>query len=238
MKKWPVLSTLLIVSIAYLGCAAAPKVPFSVEKRLKVKTVAVVELPEPEKYFLDPGQLPGGPAFYMFGALGGLVLGGIEGARAESATNEFTQAIAPHSPKVSNAWNESIIQLLKERGYQVTAVPSLPKSKEADHVDYSPIRGKYDAVFVSTMSAGYAVEPKVEPRVLIDVKLLSSECSDTLFYDQYVYGTRQFGQMTFIERDGQYTYPDRGALISDPKRASSALRTGVLEISKRVASSF
>lgn len=227
---------LLTITALTAGCATVEKTALSPDSKKKIKTIAMIGVTEPGKYFLDPGQAPGGAVLYAFGALGGLILGGIEASRAENATNEFTSAVKPTNPDVARHWNASISTLLQERGYEVTQLPELPKKTDGKEVDCSSIAGKYDAVLLSSISTGYAVESSIEPRVGAFVKLTSSNCADTHFTDAYIYSAKPLGKLTHVERDSKFTFSSRDALLADPQTARLALRTGLTEIAKRVTS--
>lgn len=229
---------LLLVSILATGCATVERAPLSPEAKSRIKTVALVAVDEPEKYFLIPGQMPAGSALYMFGALGGLVLGGIEASRAESATNEFTAAVKPTHPDVARHWNDSIAESLQTKGYVVTRLPRLSKKHGEKELDCTPMAGKFDAVLLTSISAGYAVESSVEPRVVALVRLASSNCTDTHFSDGYLYSARPIGEYTHIERDPKFAFASRDALMADPQTAKQALRTGLAEIARRAASAL
>jgi hypothetical protein len=230
--------TLLTVTVLASGCATVEKTALSSDSKKKIKTIAMISVAEPGKYFLDPGQVPGGAALYAFGALGGLILGGIEASRAENATNEFTAAVKPTNPDVARHWNESVSILLQGRGYEVTQLPELPKKTDGKELDCSSIAGKYDAVLLSNISTGYAVESNVEPRVGAFVRLTSANCTDTHFTDSYIYSAKPIGKLTHLERDSKFTFSSRDSLLADPQTARLALRTGLTEIAKRLTSEF
>jgi hypothetical protein len=230
------IAVLLMASLLTGGCATVGKTAFSPDSKKRIKTIAVMDVPEPEKYFLDPGQAPGGAALYIFGALGGLILGGIEASRAESATNAFTAAMRTTNPEVARHWNETVIGLLQEKGYEVAQLPALPMKADGKDYDCASIAGKFDAVLFSSISTGYAVETGVEPRVFVSLRLTSSSCSDTHYSDSFVYSARPFGSVTHLLRDARFTFSSRDALIANPQTAKQALRTGLGEIAKRAAS--
>lgn len=230
------IAAVLSASLLIAGCSTVNKTTLSAESKKKIKTVAVVAATEPEKYFLDPGQLPGGAGLYVFGALGGLILGGIEVSRVESASNEFTAAIRPSNPDVARHWNEGVTALLQSKGYEVVQLAQLPKKADGKEIDCSSVSGKYDALLLSTISTGYAVEVAVEPRVLATVRLASGDCVDTLYSDGILYSSKPLGKFTHIGRDPKFSFPSREALLADPKKATDALRTGLSEIAKRATS--
>lgn len=238
MKSNRLIAAALLLAALCSGCATVDKTAFSSESKKHIKTVAFVTVPEPEKYFLDPGQAPGGFALYAFGALGGLVLGGIEAARVESATNEFTSAIKPTTPALAQQWNEGVMSLLQAKGYEVTQIPALLQKTDGKEVDCSSIAGKFDAVFLSSFTAGYAIGSTAEPRVGASVLLMSGNCATKHFSDAFIYSAKPSGQLTHVERDAKFSFQSRDALIANPEMAKQALRTGLNEITKKAMTDF
>lgn len=211
----------------------------SAESRQKIKTVALVAVPEPEKYPLNPGQVPGGTLLYGFGAIGGLVLGSIEASRYETATNEFTSAVKPTRPAIAQHWNEILLSSLQSRGYQVTLVPELPMKKDAQEADCSGLAGKYDAVVLSSISSGYAVADAVRPFATAKVRMLSGDCSQTYFADVFGYSTALVkAPPTYSVGDARFNFPSREALLSNPELVKEAMRTGVGTVAQNVAAAL
>ena len=233
------LAVLLMASLLFSGCTTLEKTAFAPDSKKKIKTIAVIGVSEPDNYVLDPGQVTGGSALYAFGALGGLILGGIEASRTENATKEFTASVRGTQPGLAQHWNESLITLLQSKGYQVTQLPPLPKKDGKNEVDCSSTVGKFDAVLLSTLAmTGYVVESMVEPRVVASVRLLSNDCVETNFSDGYIYSAKSLGKLTHIIRDAELSFPSREALLADPQKARRAMRTGLTEIAKTVSSEF
>lgn len=227
---------ILIASVAVLSaCASTPRVPLQAEAKQKIKTIALVQIPDPEKYFLNPGQAPGGAVLYMFGAIGGAILGGIEASRAESATNEFTASLLSQSPALGTHMTDELATAIASRGYTLTKLAQLPKQTAAKVVDCGDHTGKFDAVMITTLSAGYAVESQVEPRVEVSVKLLSSDCTQTLYSESFIYTNKEFPNSVLVPRSTEFTFATRELLIAGAPKAREALRTGASELAKRIA---
>lgn len=224
---------LLVVCIAVVGCAASPKVPLQADAKQRIKTIAVVQTPDPERYFLNPGVNVAGSALYMFGAVGGLILGGIEAARAESATRELMTSFGNELPAVGTLLTEDIKSAVAARGYSVTEIAPLPKSSDEKSVDCGSSKGKFDAVMLTSLSAGYVVESQVEPRVALRVQLYSSDCSQVLYSETFVYGNKEVRNATFLARGEEAAFPSREQLIANPAKAREALRTGTSRLAKR-----
>lgn len=232
-------STISMVLILFLAaCGSVPKMPFNEDAKKSTKTIAIVEASEPEQYFLRIKQLAGGSALYAFGALGGLILGGIEAGRASNSNTEFNTALAPHNPKIAALWNEELLRAIESKGYAVTKLPALPKTADGRQVDCSMIQGKFDAVLISSITGGYSLISNAEPQVVAEAKLLSDSCQKTIYSESLAYGASQNKTETFIERAVEFSFPSREDLFSNIPKASQALRTGTTELAKRVATEF
>jgi hypothetical protein len=228
-------AVVIALSIALVACGSIPKQALQADAKQKIKTIAVMQAPEPDRYFLNPGQLPGGAALYAFGALGGLLLGGIEATRAENATAEFNTAMVAQTPAVGALWNDELFRSVTDRGYSVVKIAPLVKTSNGKELDCTNILGKYDAVLVTSISAGYSVESQVEPRVIANAKLLNGDCKQSLYSEAFIYGASQIGSHTFVERNAEFAFPSREALLANMEKSKEALRTGTVELAKRVA---
>jgi hypothetical protein len=219
------------------ACASAPppNIQLQADVKQNLKSIALVQVPDPDRYFLNPGQAPGGAALYMFGALGGAILGGIEASRAESATKEFTASLQPLSPAIGTRLTDELATSLSSRGYTLTRIPQLPKSADSKTIDCGEYKGRFDAVMITSLSAGYAVESQVEPRIGTDVKLLSSDCSKTLYTGSFVYTNKEFPNAVLVVRSNDAVFASRELLIANGEKAKEALQIGASELAKRIA---
>lgn len=217
-----------------VACANAPKVALKPEVKQSIRRVAIVDVPEPTSYSMHPGAAPGGAALYLFGALGGAILGGIEVSRQESATATFTAAVKPLEPKLSSIVLARIEKGLAEKGYEAVRVPAPPKTPDGTSYDLSKIEGAHDAVLVTKLVAGYAVDAgAVVPQIGLYASLHPRQGGDTLFSDAYSYGTRKFGQMVFVESDPKYTLQSLTAVYQNTEVAVEGLRTGAGKVADR-----
>lgn len=227
-----ILATSLCMLLA--ACANAPKVALKPEVKQNIRRVAVVEVPEPTSYYMNPGAAPGGAALYLFGALGGAILGGIEASRQESATATFTSAVKPLEPKLSSIVLARIEQGLAAKGYETVRVPEPPKTPDGKSYDLSKIEAAHDAILVTTLSAGYAVDSgAVVPRIGLSASLHPRQGGDKLFSDAYLYGTKKLGQMVFVESDPKYTLQSLEAVYQNTEVAVEGLRTGAGKVAER-----
>jgi hypothetical protein len=231
---------LLTIGVALLvsGCAGIPKVQLAAESRLKIKTIAVAAAPEPARYFFEPAQLQAGYILYAFGGIGGIVRRGIEASRAENATIKFNTEISKHPPSIGSLWTNELVSALSQKSYAVQKVPTPPKIENSTELDCTKVEGKFDAIFLTSIEAGYANESQMEPRVILTARLMSGDCKDVLYSEQFLYGARQLVSMVLVERDPSHSFATWEALQADPNRASQVLRAGISALVRRVTSDF
>ena len=178
---------MLFVAFAVAGCATKPQVAFKPEARKSIRTIAIVETPEPEKYVMTPGQLPAGYMLYMFGAIGGAVLGGIESSRMEAASQSLTSAVNPFKPSLQTTFRNTLESGLRQKGYEVARVAAPPKNSEGSGYDLTKLDGNYDAFVIVDLSGGYGVEGRVTaPRIVGSVSVVGKSGATTHFAQTYV----------------------------------------------------
>lgn len=237
MNRYIAVITATIASLVLLGCASTPKVALSPEKKQSIKRIAVVEIPEPEKYVVNPGQLQGGQVFSMFGALGGAILGGIESSRIDAASNRFTAAVSPLNPALSNSLTAGLERGLQAKGYEVIKIVQPPKQKDGKEYDLSKVEGSPDAILIPALTAGYSAEGKtVAPRVTLALALYSKSNSEKLFSDFYIYGTQSLAQGTRIEPHTEFRLASIDALYTDIHLSVNGLKKGVNTLVERAVS--
>lgn len=230
---------LLALTATLVACASAPKVAFKPELKQSIKKVALVETPEPRQYFMNPGQAPGGAALYMFGALGGAILGSIEANRFETASTRFNAAVAPLKPELSATMLSRLEKSLAAKGYEVVRIPTIPNMADGKEPDFSKIEGTFDAVLITTLGGGYSVESGAAvPNVRVVATLHSRSGTDKLFSDGYIYGTQKVGQFVEVLPDPRFTIKSIDAVYDNLGIAVDGLRTGADKLAERVAADF
>lgn len=224
------LSTLALLA----ACANHPKIALRPEVKQSVKRVAIVEIAEPA-YQMAPGAAPGGAVLYMFGAIGGAILGGIEASRHESATARFTAAVEPLKPALGATMLEQLDAGLRAKGYETLRIPAPPKTADGKGYDFAKVEGGHDAFLVTTLLAGYAVESgAVVPRVSARVVLHPGKGVEPVFSDTYLYASRRFGELVFVEADAQFSFPSLDAVYTDPSAPVAGLRAGTSKLAERI----
>lgn len=240
MSKPVSMACALFLTLSVGGCATKPQVEFQADTKKSIKSIAIVEVPEPEKYMMHPGQAPAGPLLYVFGAIGGAVLGGIESSRIETASKSFTSAVAPFKPDVQSTFQNAVESGLKAKGYQVARVPAPPKTGQRDGYDLSKLQaGNYDAYLIGDFSGGYGVEGgRSAPRLLANVSLVGRSGAPTHFARSYIYGARKMFDGVQLAPETKYSFASAEATYSNGQLAAEALRTGASRIAAEVVAQF
>lgn len=233
------LAAVLIAVIALFGCATPPKVALQPSTKQSIKRIAIIETPEPEQYMMNPGQMPAGFMLYAFGALGGAILGGIEGNRIDTASKTFTAAVAPYKPDVSAAFRRQLEDGLKTKGYEVTIVPSPPKLADGKTYDVTKVEGQFDAYLIGSIMGGYSVDDgHTAPRLGASVSLVSRTGTSPLFAQSYLYGLRNFQDSIQIVPDTKFSMSSPETACQNGPLAAEAMRTGAMQMAKLVLAEF
>lgn len=231
---------LLLVTIVIAGCASTPKpVAFQPAEKQALKRIAIVESGGDEKFFLYPGQLQGGQVLYAFGAIGGAILGGIEGSRIESATNSFNSAVAPFNPSPKTAFVQQIQGNLQAKGYEVILVSAPPMLPGEKGPDLSKIDEPVDAIMVGALSSGYSKESGgICPLIFAKVRLLSKSDKRILFSQDYVYGFSKRQNSIQLTPDSEFVFDSTESVYANGQLAAKGLNSGAVTLADAVSNEF
>ncbi len=228
-----------LLALSLVACATNQKIALNPEVKRTVKHVALIDIPEPSRYTMNPGKAPGVAALYIFGALGGAVVGGIEAARFEKATARFNEAVAPQKPNLSALLVADLELGLKQKGYEVTRVPPPPLDAEGKNYDVSKIEGSFDAVLIAHLGAGYsAAAGKACPQVTAAVSLVSPSNSNTLFSDTYVYSSQKAGGSVQIAPDAKFILASVDDVYVNITVPAEGMKEGTNKIAERILDNF
>ncbi|HBR96051.1 MAG TPA: hypothetical protein DD979_01570 [Gammaproteobacteria bacterium] len=216
------------MTITLAACSVAPKIALQPEAKASIKTIALVDVPEPETYRMVPETNAAGSVLYMFGALGGAILGGIEASREKKASQKFTQAVAPLEPELSGTLLSELEAGLKSKGYQVVRVPMPAKDEESGEYDVASIDGVFDAVLVATVEGGYsAASYEPQPMLLSTVQMYDRTGDKMLFSNQYVYSDTQHGaRSVHIKSESRFVLSSLDDLYSNVAVARDGMQAG------------
>ncbi len=228
---------MILIIMMLTACASAPKIALQHEVKQAIKSIAVVETPEPCRYYVDPGPSPAGAALYMFGAIGGAIVGGIEASRHESATRKFTETIAPLEPNLTNTMLVALEKGLTEKGYSIKRIPPPPKNADGKGYDISKIEESFDTILVAAINGGYCVDSgKATPKICVSISLYSGSGTDMIFADTYLYCSKKIGQSVHISPDPKYIFDSIDALYEDIALSVEGLKTGAEKVAERAVS--
>jgi hypothetical protein len=234
--KNPIISVVLVLSVLS-GCASYQPIPLKAEVKAQVRSVAIVESPEPAKqYVLGASSVPGGFALYAFGALGGLVLGGIEAARMESQASNLTAAMKPFAPQVNNAMRVALAEQLKVRGIEVSTIPLPALKDDAKTPDYASLNLKSQFILepIVTM-VGYRLSSgSLQPVLAARVRLLDATGQTVHYSEVYGYGSMLSDKFNHVPSDAKYSYGELDQLYANGKNAAEALTVGATGIGERI----
>lgn len=227
---------LAFIATILSACSSAPRIALSPDAKKSIQRIAIVETPEPEKYYMNPGQVPGGAALYMFGALGGAILGGIEVSRFESATSKFNSAVSPLHPELSSMMLTQVASNLSTKGYSITRVPMPQKSADGKRLAFENITGEFDAVLYMDLSSGYSYDSGVvAPRVGITASLYKKGSSKAIFAENYLYNNNKIGAYVWIQSPSDFSMPSIDAVYDKLPIAVDGMRDGVKKIAEHIA---
>ncbi len=223
-----------IVVFTLASCASTPKISLLPETKSTIKTIALIETPEPKQYQMIPPQNVATSALFIFGAIGGAIVGGIEVTREKNATKKFTEAISVHNPKLCTTMLDKLEIGLERKGYIVNRVPMPPTIEDGKNLDFSAIEGQFDAYLVVTLDGGYsAFSHKPIPSMRSSVQLYNGEGTKLLFSDSYYYGSkRAAGKSIHIEPDPQYVLDSLSNLYEDVQIAHDGMKSGAILFSE------
>ena len=228
-----------VALLVFGGCSTAPKVDVTAQTKQAVKRIAIVQAPEPQEYMMMPARNPAGAALYMFGAVGGAILGGIHASTQKTATQKFTQAVAPSKPDMQATFANRIAAGLKAKGYDVAVVAAPPRLSERDDFDFSKLPGAYDGYLVANFNGGYAVSGKrAAPRLDVGVSLSDRTGATKYFSERYVYGDVPARGVTVVKAEPRFVFESEEAVLRNSATAAEALRAGAAKIADEVAARF
>lgn len=240
-RKSPIMKNSIIAAALALstlaGCASYQPIPLKSEVKAQIRSVAIVEAPEPVKqYVLGAASVPGGFALYAFGALGGLVLGSIEAVRMETQADNLTAAMKPFEPRVNATLRDSLTQQLKARGIEVTTI-ALPPMKNGEKTpDYTALNLKSQFILepVVTM-VGYRLSAgSLQPTLAARIRLLDSTGQTVHYSEVYGYGSMLSDKFNHVQSDAKYSYGELDQLYANGKSAAEALTIGASDMGERM----
>jgi hypothetical protein len=202
------------------------------------RTIAIVAFPDPEEYSVTgAAQIPGGPALYAFGAIGGAILGIAEGVRAKSQAMSLSSSLLPHRPHVTTTLTKELDIALRASGLRTMTLAPPPLADDQRSFDYSRVSVDADAILEAVVTvAGYRqIGEAIRPTIALRARLLGPKGAPIYYSELIVYGERFSNQGAVLYPDPRYTFKSLEALYADGALAAEGLRAGLPRIAARIA---
>jgi hypothetical protein len=230
----------LLASALLCACATQiPKQAFDRKAGESLKSVALVEFPDPKTYnVLGLTQSAYTAPLLLFGAIGGAFMGAAEVSIAQERANRLSEAMKPYQPNASSNLLAELEVQLKARGFEVTRIKAPEKKTEDDkELSYAEAGVTQDAILESKISlVGYRWrDGRLAPLVGVRVRLLAKTGKPTLYSDLIQYGDKMNDQFVNILADPKYEFGDLDKLYAGGDLAAEGIRAGAKQIANRVA---
>jgi hypothetical protein len=228
---------ILMVMSLFAACAGPQKRAMDPQLRKDMKSVVIIQQPEPEKYMVWGGaSVPGGFMLYAFGALGGLVLGSIEVTRAESQATQLTAALRPHDPLVASSLAARMKEDLEARGVKVRVVPAPPIAEDKKGYNYAGLNFEEELIVEPVMTVvGYRADSKkIRPMITTRVRVLDARTRDEKMLELLVFGDKFGDQFLPLDPGTDWDFDDLDALYAGGERAAKGLTAGVAALSRKI----
>lgn len=169
----------------------------------------------------------------------GLIGAAIAAADTSNKTGKLNTAVPPDSAKVTSAFYNDLLPMLKGMGYEVTLVPA----KRGDKVDdvkaaVNKPQGQ-DASLFLTISAGYyALNGSSDyfPATTLNATLTDAKSGKVLYNDIIQYGFNPGNNdMSFVRAANDCKFKDIDALTANPATTRTCLMAGTTLLAKELA---
>jgi hypothetical protein len=222
-----------------LGCAGIPEQKFVQEEKAEtkafstIKTIALLDVPNPPHYYLGEGI---GPLTFFFGALGAAA----ELSQAGKDSKEYGEF------NFAAVTQQRLIEHLTAKGYRVQVVTVNRTNKYRLLDDYKPLNipGADAILDVAPVEVGYKTSPlsgpfasEVGPHLSMVFKLISGE-SKELWYSasaQYGYAKNPFVTGIRLDAPLDHKFNNVDTLKANKQKAIEQLIDGINALSKSIS---
>lgn len=238
MYRLFITSLIFFIPILFSGCAGIPKQHYIAEKKVepntypKIKTIALLKIPNPPHYNLGGGI---GPATFFFGHLG---------AAAElSSVGKDTQEYGNFT--FNTIAEDKITKYLAQYGYK-TKIVRIKRVKPYNLIDdYSSLNiSQVDAILdVVPIEVGFKREAfagpfttEIGPHVSIAINLVSTKLKKVIYSKsaQYGYDKNPFVTGIKIDSPQNHKFKDTNEFKSNKSKAIDQLIIGIDTLSKAI----
>lgn len=169
----------------------------------------------------------------------GLIGAAIAAADTSNKTGKLNAAVPPATAKVTSAFYNELLPMLKNRGYEVTLVPAKRGDKEDDvKAAVNKPQGQ-DASLFLTISAGYYALNATNdyfPATTLRATLTDAKSGKVLYNDIIQYGFNPgSNDMSFFRAANECKFKDIDALTANPTMTRDCLMTGPTLLAKELA---
>ncbi|MEO8628464.1 MAG: hypothetical protein ABI612_10235 [Betaproteobacteria bacterium] len=220
----------ILLILAASGCATVPNQPYNKMANERIRTIAVVTVPDPAQYEVGMLMHP----TMGFGLVGGL----IAAADTSSKTKTFSDQDLVHHLALGNEMTIALNEAFAQNGMEVIAVDG-GKGPRTEFLKDYPV-AKCDAyldvaIALAGYRAQYASTPYL-PTLFAPVRLVDAR-TKTVLYTTEVFITDgkipKGGEQ--ISPNASYSFVDFKSLTSDPDKAVKGLKEATRKIAAQIA---
>ena len=221
---------IIVLAFIFLitSCAGVTKTPYVPDAERPIKTIALVRVPDHEKYALQD-----------FGNPLGVVAGGINAA---TKTSRFNDMLRKNGFTFSKRMEHELVRGLRRAGFKVILVDVERKNPMSLLSDYGSIGpGRADAILdVAARTIGYSsvklTDPDYRPHLDVLVQLVRSGGGRILYGEHILYGYHNpLMGATEITAPKKYYFATFDLLMQNQRTAAGGLKKGVSAIVTHVA---
>ena len=212
-----------LISLALAGCVSVPNIEMSRASGSSIKQIALLQTPSvvPRNVLV----MNMGGATMAFGAVGGLIQGGVNADHSK----QFASILGKH-PALSEKIMTDVERNLKADGYDVIVVrdqaPKLAADRKDD--DYSGVHVDADAILAVWFGVvGYVSGPysgHYEPSVLVKARLLDAKTKKDLYFKTFCVGYKmKIENAVMLPADPKYRYKSFDDIMAHTSDAAAGL---------------
>ncbi len=219
----------------FSGCESVPQQKFDKRTNSNIKTIALLDVPNPDEYHaINIGGVGGGTV-----AFGGVMVGS-DGALK---TEKFTSAMQKQDINLGGELLSGLKRSLTAAGYKVVILKETRPRLNANKVaDYSQIKTNADAILdVWYVVAGY-LSPDYSldyiPWVRVSARMVTTQDKTQIYLQTFNYGAElsSHDKRVHIPGNNAYAYRSFETLMGDIAEAKEGLRASVPAISEGISS--
>lgn len=223
-----------IAVIAILAGCGASKMAVRPDATENLKTIALIEVSEPDAYVAQDFGNTGA----MFGAVGGAMVG----ASSADAGKSVNQIVVDAKYAAGDHFTRSLTDKLSALGYQVNLISVTREKKQSLLESYDSVDSAgADAILdVAIESMGYATEHPMfsrhwRPASQVKVALIDVHSNKKVYEEKFMYGYHNpFMSGTDIDAPKTYHFKNKDELFADGDKLVAGIRNSVEAVVEQV----